>query len=140
MKRTLNLIIKTVWNTCRMLPVNWLLYSLSLVTFNVLWVLLPENVSIAIINRDAEILFLSGIIGLTAAMALFFNTYLSNNAWMQINKVRYAILIITARNIVCRINYSRYSVGNSDTSAAHSNRFNIIVIVTKIDGFGFLYV
>lgn len=93
MKRTLNLIIKTVWNTCRMLPVNWLLYSLSLVTFNVLWVLLPENVSIAIMNRDAGILFLSGLIGLTAAMALFFNTYLSNNAWMQINKVRYAILL-----------------------------------------------
>ena len=76
-----------------MLPVNWLLYSLSLVTFNVLWVLLPENVSIAIMNRDTGILFLSGIIGLTAAMALFFNTYLSNNAWMQINKVRYVILL-----------------------------------------------
>lgn len=93
MKRTLSLIIKTVWGTCRILPVNWLLYSLSLVTFNVLWVLLPENVSIAIMNRDAGILFISGLIGLTAAIALFFNTYLSNNAWMQINRVRYSILL-----------------------------------------------
>lgn len=93
MKRTLSLIIKSVRKTCRFLPVNWLCYSISLVAFNVLGVLIPEYISSSIMTRNKTILLFSGLIGLTAAVALFLSTYLSNNAWMQINRVRYSILL-----------------------------------------------
>lgn len=93
MKRTCSLIIESVRKTCRFLPVNWLCCSMSAVAFHVLVVLLPESVSSSIMSGNKTTLLLSGIIGLTAAAAAFLSTYLSNQAWMQINKARYSILL-----------------------------------------------
>lgn len=93
MKRTLNLILKTTFRISPSLVINWFFYSLSLVTFNLVWVLLPEKISGAIMFGGRNQMIFAGLTGVFASVSLFLSTYLKNNSWMKMNRVRYEILL-----------------------------------------------
>lgn len=92
MKRTLNLILRTMFRTSKILFANWVLYATMTAFFNILWVLFPEYVASAVINHSYRELTIAGAIGLAAAVALSTSILLNNKAWMRMNKVRYAVL------------------------------------------------
>ncbi len=56
---------------------------------------------------------------------------------LSFNKAGHTILVIAACNIICFANHSLNCISNGYTSPTHLNGFNIIVIITKIDGFSF---
>lgn len=93
MKRTLNLIFSKTYQINKFLILNWIFYSVMLFVFQTLWVLLPETICNALVCAEERGLLWGALLGLIAALASFFSTWLSNAGWMQMQKVRYSILL-----------------------------------------------
>lgn len=94
MLKTCRLIFSKICATNRRLLINWVIYSVCTMLFGTIWVLIPKEISQAVEQGSLEDMVLgAGAIGVIASAALFLKTVLYNNAWMQMNNVRYSILL-----------------------------------------------
>lgn len=93
MIRTYKLIFKTLLKNDIMLLLNIVMYSTFYAIHPYLMTILPEVVIEKIKNDDA-MTFISTvlIIGISAAFSQASSTFLYNNAWMRMNKLRFIIL------------------------------------------------
>ena len=74
------------------LILNWLVYSISVITYNILWVLFPSYLFITINSIDAKRLLIIVAVAISCLVAMFLRSYLKSCAWMKINRIRYACL------------------------------------------------
>ena len=92
-KRTLKLILSIINSDNSILYLNWVIYSVCVASFNVIWVIIPEKIAIGVAMGDYRVLLFAGIIGGIAAVLCFFTSFLKNKAWMQLNRIRYSVLL-----------------------------------------------